>query len=492
MTVMDAITGMQRVEPTAGIDVAVPLVVDLDGTLVLTDTLYEAFIRLLFRDPRAALASLLRLVRGIAAFKRHVAELSIPDIETLPYRSDLVAVIRSERARGRKAYLVTASDQKVADAVAASTGLFDGAVGSDGRTNIKGDAKLARVRAAICSDFIYAGDSSADIPLFRAARGAILCDASRSTTATVEQSRTPIVARLHRPALTFKTWIRTFRIHQWSKNLLIFVPVFIGHALGDPSKVGTTAVGFALLCALASATYMMNDLADLEADRLHPTKRYRPFASGRLPVAFGIVTAPIVILAALAAAFLLSHRFAAALFAYFVLTTAYSFGLKRLPLLDVFVIGVLFTLRIVMGVEAAQLDHSPWLLSFAMAFFLSLALAKRHGEVLSAARVNVEEIVGRGYRGDDWPITLTFGVGTGLVSVLIMLLYMTNDAAPSGFYRQVGWLFAIPALVTLWQMRIWLLSHRLALHDDPVVFALRDRASLVLGLAVAIAFYLAL
>jgi 4-hydroxybenzoate polyprenyltransferase len=285
--------------------------------------------------------------------------------------------------------------------------------------------------------------------------------------------------------------LRALRAHQWSKNLLIFVPLFVGHGYGDPAKILATALGFVALCALASATYMVNDIADLEADRAHPTKRLRPFASGALPVAFGLAAAPIVILAALAGAYLLSPGFAAVLFAYCAVTLAYSFGLKRVPLLDVFVIGVLFTLRIVMGSEVAGLGHSPWLLAFAFAFFLSLALAKRHGEVYRAARVDVEEIAGRGYRGDDWPITLSFGIGTGLVSVVIMLLYMTNDAAPSGFYRQEAWLYAMPALVSLWLMRIWLLSHRLMLHDDPVVFALKDRVSLGLGLVVAVVFWMA-
>lgn len=285
--------------------------------------------------------------------------------------------------------------------------------------------------------------------------------------------------------------LRALRAHQWSKNLLIFVPLFVGHGYGDPAKILAAAFGFVALCALASATYMVNDIADLEADRAHPTKRLRPFASGALPVTFGLAAAPLIILAALAGAYRLSPGFAAALLAYLLVTLAYSFGLKRVPLLDVFVIGALFTLRIVMGSEVAALGHSPWLLAFAFAFFLSLALAKRHGEVYRAARNETEEIARRGYRGDDWPITLSFGIGTGLVSVVIMLLYMTNDAATSGFYRQEAWLYAMPALVSLWLMRIWLLSHRLMLHDDPVVFALKDRVSLALAVIVAVVFWMA-
>jgi 4-hydroxybenzoate polyprenyltransferase len=282
------------------------------------------------------------------------------------------------------------------------------------------------------------------------------------------------------------------RVHQWAKNLLIFVPLLTGHVFGDPAKIVAAVLGFIALCALSSATYIVNDLADLEADRAHPTKSRRPFASGDLPIAHGLIAATVLMAGALVGAYLLSPAFLIALVAYLVVTTAYSFGLKRVPLLDVFVIGVLFTLRIVMGAEVIDLAHSPWLLSFSLAFFLSLATAKRHGEVMRAARIDVDEIAGRGYRGSDWPITLTFGVGVGLVSVVIMLLYMTNDAAPSGFYRQPAWLYAIPALLTLWLMRIWLLSNRMLLHDDPVVFALKDSASIALGVAVASLFVLAI
>jgi 4-hydroxybenzoate polyprenyltransferase len=285
--------------------------------------------------------------------------------------------------------------------------------------------------------------------------------------------------------------LRALRLHQWSKNLLIFVPLFVGHVYDDTRSIIAAALGFAALCVVASATYMINDIADLDADRAHPVRRSRPFASGALPVAFGLTAAPILIAAALVGAYLLAPAFAATLLAYLVITLAYSLGLKRIPLLDVFIIGTLFTLRLVMGSAVIGIGYSPWLLSFALSFFLSLALAKRHGEVLGASRNNVEDIAGRGYRGDDWPLTLAFGIGAGLVSVIIMLLYMTNDAAPSGFYAHAEWLYAMPAIISLWLMRIWLLSNRLTLHDDPVVFALRDRASLALGLIAALTFYLA-
>jgi 4-hydroxybenzoate polyprenyltransferase/phosphoserine phosphatase len=478
--------------PTAlNIETRIPLVLDLDGTLTPADTLCESFVTLALRRPVAAVSSLFALSRGRAAFKRRVARLGEPDVADLPYRRELIDLAASEKARGRTVHLVTASDQRVADAVAATLGVFDGATGSDGVHNLKGEAKLEHLRGRFPDGFIYAGDAAADLPLFRAARGVILCDVDRRTAAAVAAAGTPVLAELRSPPDRWKEVLHALRMHQWSKNLLIFVPLLVGHGYGDPGKIAAAALGFVALCALASATYIVNDIADLAADRLHPAKRLRPFASGRLPIAFGLIAAPLIIAAALAGAYAVAPAFAVALLVYLALTLAYSFGLKRVPLLDVFVIGLLFTLRIVMGSEVAGLGHSPWLLSFALAFFVSLALAKRHGEVLRAARIDVQEIAGRGYRGDDWPVTLAFGVGAGLLSVIIMLLYMTNDAAPSGFYRQSAWLYAMPAVVSLWLMRIWLLSNRLMLHDDPVIFALKDRVSLVLALAVAIVFWLA-
>jgi 4-hydroxybenzoate polyprenyltransferase len=370
-------------------------------------------------------------------------------------------------------------------------GFFDSARGSDGQRDLKGQGKVEYLGQQFAGGFIYAGDHRADLPVFEAAHGAILCDVDATTAAAITASGTPVFAEFCRPPRTWRTWVCAFRIHQWSKNILVFVPLFTGHAFADSPKLYAAGIGFCLLCLVASATYMINDLADLSADRVHRTNRYRPFASGTLPIAIGLIVSPILILGAMLAGYLMSPAVALSLFLYLCLTIAYSFGLKQVPLLDVFVIGVLFTLRIVVGTEVIGLSYSPWLLSFSLAFFLSLALAKRHGEVMAAAHAEASEIAGRGYNGDDWPLTLTFGVGIGLASIVIMLLYLTNDATPSGFYNNPAWLYAIPALMVLWLMRIWLLSNRTKMHDDPVVFALKDRYSLILGVAVGIAFFLA-
>jgi 4-hydroxybenzoate polyprenyltransferase/phosphoserine phosphatase len=474
------------------IDTRIPLVVDLDGALLLTDTLHESIAKLVLSEPLAVLTCLPSLMSGRAAFKRKIVEHVIPDSKGLPYREPLLDLLKAEKTRGREIHLVTAADQTIAGAVAKTLNVFDTATGSDGVVNHKGPAKLEYLCSRFPGGFIYAGDGASDLGIFKAARASILCDVNSATAAAITEAGLPVLAEFQRRPRSWRTWSDALRVHQWSKNFLIFVPLVAGHAVGDPDKLAAATLGFAILCVLASATYLINDLADLEADRQHPTKRRRPFAGGALPPIFGIVGAPLMILSALAAAYVLSKPFAAALFIYLLVTTGYSYGLKRLPLFDAFIIAALFTFRIVMGTVVIGLDYSPWLLSFSMSFFLSLALAKRHSEVIQASRSDASEIAGRGYRGDDWPLTLTFGIGAGLISVVIMLLYLTNDAAPSGFYRHIAWLYAMPALIMVWLMRIWLVSHRMQLHDDPVIFALKDRGSLFLGLVAACAFYFAL
>jgi 4-hydroxybenzoate polyprenyltransferase len=472
-------------------DIEIPLVVDLDGTLLLTDTIVENFSVLLFRHPLAALVALRKLTNR-AAFKRELASHTVPDVPHLPQRQDLIRLIGDERARGRTIHLVTAADQKIANEVAASIDLFDSVWGSNGIANLKGETKLAHLQHLFPQGFIYAGDSAADLPIFKASKGAILCDVTDDVTAAISASGVPVLRKLSMPAANLLHWLHAFRPHQWSKNALIFVPLFIGHEFQSLLSILASVGGFLLLSILTSGTYLLNDIADLSADRRHPTKNLRPFASGRLSLAGGLFVGPLMILAAIVGAALLSWAFAIFLVAYLALTMSYSLGLKRLPLTDVFIIGSLFTLRIMMGAAVIGLGQSAWLLSFSLAFFVSLALAKRHVEIVATAPSDMGEIAGRGYRSSDWPLTLTFGVGTGLFSLIVMLLYLANDAAPSGFYHRTGLLYVIPGIMLLWLMRIWLKSHRGELHDDPVLFALKDPISLLYGIGVAIVFFLAI
>ena len=463
----------------------VPLIVDLDGTVVLTDTLQESFVRLLFRNPLAALTSLAWLPLGRVAFKRRVNTHRPLDACRLPQRRELIEFLRAEKIGNRKIHLLTAADQNLAENIASEIGLFDSVAGSHGDNNLKGPHKLAWLQKNMPGDFIYAGDSAADLPVFLAARGAILCDAGNRVTRAVEKAGIPILARMDSERNRWRSFISAMRPHQWSKNILIFLPLFLGHAYAQTGNIIDSALAFCILSLLVSATYLINDLADLDADRMHPTKYKRAFASGVLSPGFGLAAAAVMITGTMAAALALSLPFAAGLAVYLVGTLAYSFGLKRAPFVDVLIVAALFTLRLVMGAAVLGLRQSPWLLAFSLVFFFSLALAKRYGEIRSAYVAPGSAIPGRGYQSDDWPLVLAFGVASTLASLVVLLLFVTSDALLSGAYSNPLWLYAVPFPVFAWQLRIWLFSHRAKLNDDPVVFALRDRISLLLGAAMA-------
>ena len=301
---------------------------------------------------------------------------------------------------------MTAADQHIADHVREEFGLFTSAVGSDGVHNLKGEAKLAYLQQRFPAGFIYAGDSVADQPIFRASRGAILCDLGPAVAGELAASGVQVLAEFNRTGPSLAQWFLAARPHQWSKNVLIFVPLILGHALFDRWRLISAAIGFVILCTIASASYIVNDLADLDADRRHPTKRYRPFASGHLSILSGLAVATVMIAASLGAAFALSQSFALLLCGYLILTTLYSFRLKQIPLLDVFVIGALFTSRILMGATVASLSQSAWLLAFSMSFFFSLALSKRHVELMGAQQESLAMVPGRGYRPETGPSRL--------------------------------------------------------------------------------------
>jgi 4-hydroxybenzoate polyprenyltransferase len=302
------------------------------------------------------------------------------------------------------------------------------------------------------------------------------------TTAT-DRSR---IARLVRP------WWHAFRLHNWSKNLAIFAPAVFAHAFSDSRTVGIAAAAFLALCLAASASYIINDYADLDFDRRHPSKRHRPFAAGVVSMRAGLLAAALLIMGACAIALALPVAFRLMLLAYFALAAAYSLGLKRIPVLDVFVIATLFLLRVAMGAAAIDVAQSPWLLSFSFVFFLSLVCAKRYCEITQLAAAGNLEISGRGYRADDSTLIRHFGIIAASASIAIIVIYLTMDIAPAGFYPQKGWLYLVPVCVSMWFMRIWLLTHRKEMYEDPVWFTLNDPPSLVLASAVIVAFTLSL
>ncbi|WP_034817249.1 UbiA family prenyltransferase [Ensifer sp. BR816] len=473
-------------------DGQLPLVCDLDGTLIQTDSLQENLLEVFFHSPQQLLRAIPSWFKGRAALKATLANIRSIERRALPYREELLEVIRGAKADGREIYLVTAADQSIADNVVSYLGTFDGAKGSNGSSNLKGRHKLKWLQANFPQGFIYAGDSAADLPIFEAASGAVLVGNgvryARQLRAAGVEVRTISPEKSNR----VKDWLSELRIHQWSKNVLIFVPLFLGHLAGDFYAVLKTVVAFFAFGLFASATYIINDLADLEADRAHATKRFRAIAAGKISVMSGFFASILMLTTGFGVALLLHPKFALAVAVYLVLTLAYSFRLKRYALLDVTVIGVLFTMRIVMGQVLNDLAFSPWLLSFSAMLFLSLSLAKRHVEAMRACSKGKDAIKGRGYSPEDWPLTLAYGVASASASIVIMLLFIALEARGTQAYEHPEWLYVAPAGVFIWLQRIWLLSHRMDLHDDPIVFALTDKTSLFIGAVIVLAFRLAL
>jgi 4-hydroxybenzoate polyprenyltransferase len=461
----------------------------MDGFLVRADLSAEAAVT----DLESTVSRMSRAVRGdrrgirpeeIAEYARRGV-----DVSGLPLQRDLVDYITAASETGREIHLVTSSAQEIADALAARIGSMASATGAaPGRTMTNAD-KLAFVRERFPGGFAYAGRAP---QLVAQAKAVVIAKADQATARAVKARGGDIEVEIDAPRAGLRTWIKALRCHQWSKNALVFVPLILGHAYFNPTAVLTTLIGFFLIGALASGTYLVNDILDLDADRRHPTKRNRPLARGDIPMTSALVVAGIAIGGSLAGAFILSKLFFVCLAAYLLTTLAYSFFLKRMLLVDVFVLAVLFTSRIAMGIALAGVAASPWLLTFTMFFFLSLSLAKRHVEVVNAGQMGITDIPGRDYRSTDLPLTVALGVGANAVAMLVLFLYLTFEAMPTGFYRQPYWLWGAAFIVFLWSLRIWGLSHRGKLDADPVAFALRDKPSIALGLVVACTFGLSI
>ncbi|MDB5304430.1 MAG: Decaprenyl-phosphate phosphoribosyltransferase [Phycisphaerales bacterium] len=461
-------------------DVDVPLCVDLDGTLIATDSLWEALLLLAKARPLDLAQTPFWASRGKAHFKQQVAERVKVDVALLPYRQDVLEFLREQKQSGRRLVLATASHRSVARAVADHLGIFDEVVASD-EDNLLGEAKLAELEKRFgAGRFDYVGDSASDVCLWKSARRAYLVAPGRKVLRKATAVCTPHRV-FQRPDLG-KAIFKAIRPHQWVKNLLLLVPLILAHRLGQGQKVFAAAYAFLAFSLCASAIYILNDLLDLEADRRHPTKRRRPFAAGKLSVQTGMALSIGLLACAFGLSLLLPWQFRGLLAVYLVLTTAYSFWLKRKLLVDVILLSVLYTHRIISGAAAVDVPLTMWLLAFSMFFFLSLAFAKRYSELIQVEDSGEAHIKGRGYEVRDLRVIESVGPTSGYLAVLVFCNYLdspvVHDLYPGGRHMLL-WLVA-PVLL-YWITRVWFIARRRQLHDDPIVFAIRDRRSHICG-----------
>ncbi|EYD76136.1 integral membrane protein [Rubellimicrobium mesophilum DSM 19309] len=452
------------------------LVIDLDGTLVRTDMLFETFWSALGRSwtaPVLALRSL--LVSGRSALKAALSKAGPVEVASLPYNDEVLDYIRDWRARGGRTALVTASHQDLADQVAEHLGIFDEVHGSDDASNLKGERKATFLESRFGPGrFDYMGDAPADLPVWEKAHKAVAVGAPRSVrTRLAGLGREVEHLRAGTPAL--KGYLRALRPHQWLKNLLVVLPLLASHRV-TPELLGAALLAFVAFSLVASSVYVLNDLLDLQADRAHPRKRNRPFASGAVPIAHGTAMAPVLMLMGFLAAVPLGGKFVLCLSAYWLATTAYSLMLKRIAVLDIVVLAGLYTLRIVAGALATGIPLSVWLLAFSVFFFFALAAVKRQAELAGQAGDAGTGLRGRGYRVGDLQLVSNMATSSGYVSVLVLALYV-NSPAVLGLYSSPALLWGICLVLLFWLSRVMMLTHRGEMHDDPVVFAATDRVS---------------
>lgn len=467
------------------------LFVDLDGTLIHTDVLLEQWLALTRAHPWRWPKTLLWLREGKAAFKQKLQKLVPVDAASLPYHEALLTDLRQAVAEGRRVHLATAADEGVGQAVAAHLQLFEEVLASDGQTNLAGKQKLQAITQTTGgAPFAYAGDSAKDLPIFAAASEAILVNPSRrvekasrnlGATRQIYRSRSRVGRAL----------LRAMRPHQWVKNILVFVPLFSAHAWNQPERWRLALLAFVAFCATSSATYLINDLLDLQADRRHPEKCQRPFASGDLAIQQGMAAVPLLLLFGLSIAWFIGVPFFLALSGYFLISQAYSFYLKSLPLLDVTALAGLFTLRVFSGAYAIDVPISQWLLAFSMFLFFSLAFVKRYAELHNLRDRGGEITPGRGYKVADIDQLALFGVVSGFMSVLVLALYISSPEIEALYDRAI-YLWLICPAYFLWINWIWMASKRGKMREDPILFAFKDPGSYLAGIWVLVSVLISL
>ncbi|MEI8382082.1 MAG: UbiA family prenyltransferase [Planctomycetota bacterium] len=505
---------MSTLIETPDVVVAAPTVlfVDLDDTLIKTDLLAESVVKAAKNHPLGLLRALCSLTKGRAAFKDAMAGIVTPDVTHLPYQTEVLNLLEQQHNDGVTLVLATASPRPWADAIAAHLEIFDAVLASDDGRNLKGSRKLEAIQAYCQQEhhdsWAYVGDSEADLPIFSESDRAYLVSRSRRLQAKANRVASGRLTVLSQSRTTWKDVAKALRPHQWAKNILVFVPMILAHAFAAPQILATLLAWVCFSC-VASSVYILNDMLDVETDRRHPRKCRRPFASGKLPLLVGPLMATSLLgIGITVAATALPVRFLLLLCGYWCLTTLYSVWLKHKLILDVMVLAGLYTLRVIAGGAAVNLPVTEWLMAFSMFLFTSLAFAKRYAEltrlldesVAAGAKPVIDEIAsspestlkpfGRSYRLEDIGMIESIGPTSGYLAVLVMALYI-NSTQGTALYRN-GWtLWYICPVLMYWITRLWIIAKRRRLSEDPVVFALKDRVSHLLGLVVAGLLYVA-
>jgi 4-hydroxybenzoate polyprenyltransferase len=470
-------------------DLARPLCVDLDGTLIKSDSLFDAFCELVRRNPLSVWRVPLWVMGGRARVKIEIARRAPLDAARLPYNLPLLRYLQAQWREGRPLYLATGADAGLAERVAAHLGVFQGVLGTEGKINLTKSRKLARLKERFGA-FDYVGNSDADVVILAGSHEAMVANPTLGLRLALRMRHIPVARVFIDRRPVGRTLVKAIRLHQWAKNVLLFVPLLLSHKLTKGSLVAAIAAFFCF-CFMASANYLVNDMLDIESDRRHRSKRLRPFAAGDLSVAGGIAFSLALIFASIVLLPLLPRAFALWLGFYIVATLSYSLYLKRVAVVDVLLLSGLYTLRLLAGGAATGTEISPWLAGFSSFLFLSLAMVKRFSEIENLREMGGTATHGRGYLVADMEQIRSFGTSSAYAAVVVFMLYIARPDVTE-LYRHATRLWLIVPLLIYWLNRVWLLASRGELDDDPVVFAMRDGMSLAVGAAVAVVALLAI
>ena len=460
------------------------LVVDLDDTLIFSDMLHETFWTAFSNDYKIPIKSLGWLTKGKGKLKSKLGISAEIIVENLPYNKDVINYIKQHREKGGYTALVTASDQTVADKIAKFLNLFDEVKGSSENLNLKGHAKAKFLTTRFgLKNYDYMGDSLNDLPIWKNANKAITVNASSSLIKECEKINTNchhLKSELSQNI--FFNYFKVIRAYQWIKNILVFVPMLAAHQFTKQSFVDSS-LAFITFCLIASSVYVINDLFDLNADRTHPNKKFRPFAMGTMSIKNGLIIFLLLFVPGIVMSFIIDFYFFCLMFTYFILTFLYSIVLKKKVILDICILGILYTLRIFGGGLATEIQISFWLLAFSIFLFLSLASIKRQSELVNLKNRKKINIIGRGYQTNDLPIISMISISAGFVSVLLAGLYINSPDVLTLYSKP--WTLGVASIILLfWIMNIVFASSRGLVNDDPIIYAIKDNTSRICFIAV--------
>lgn len=455
--------------------VDVPLYVDVDGTLLKTDLLYESFLVSVKRNPLIIFYSFFWLLQGIQVLKGELASRADLNLKIMPKNLEFWQFLEQQRNVGRKIVLATASHEKYAKKLLNLYPMFDGYICSTDKQNLKGSVKLEEIlkRSGV---FAYAGNDNVDFIIFERASESYLVNPSNK--AKVLSKDFNFKAIYDETTTSFKDWVKQLRVYQWVKNLLVFVPLVVSGSFLNLNQINDSIAAFIAFSLLASATYILNDLFDLESDRLHKRKKERPLAAGKISILKAVTVGSALLSLAIFIAINISASYLFVLFGYLLLTLAYSFVIKQYVGMDTVCLAMLYTVRIFAGAVAIDVEVSFWLLAFSIFTFLSLALVKRCSEIRMMETDGKERASGRDYTIIDFSVLQSFGCSSAMLSVLMLCFYINNNVLVDQYHQPTILWLLVPVL-SYWLMRMWIKTNRTEMHDDPIVFALKDRGSLI-------------